>query len=487
MLDYIYHILRSFRKLFSRRTTWIYFCVVILGFIGASNMDGVSSFCCFWHLQTPGYLALLHLFRSSAWNLKDLLNYWENFVLSQNQTIKVNGRAVLIGDHTIVPKDGRRMPGVVTIHQDSETQSKPQYFRGHYWGAISLLVGTLAESFALPLNLRIHQGFAHLRKDGTTDQTPETMITRLVQMAIVFAVNQNIPCILVLDAFFSVASVFNLAASVWSVAIKKPMVSIIVRSKKNYVAYFSVKQPEFRRPGRPLVYGDKVKLYEVFDHLYLFEKATLRVYGKNEQVSFMVSNLLWKTTGTLIRFVFALTSRGPIVLMCSDLEMSPLTAIELYCSRVRIETLFSMLKHLIGAFQYHFWSKRLPLHSRKPKKNQKLKSPTQENLPNVQNCWECYERFVALAAIASGLLQLIALKFPNDVWAQSNLFLRTRSRSIPSEKTVKSVITQMLIKDFLNVAPSPTMQEILVHFLMDQDYVEDSKMSVEKESARIGD
>ena len=124
----------------------------------------------------------------------------------------------------------------------------------------------------------------------------------------------------------------------------------------------------------------------------------------------MALNLLWKPTGGFIRFIFALTSRGPIVLMCSDLQMPPVTAIELYCLRVRVETLFAMLKHLIGAFRYHFWSKGLPRHSRKPKKNQHLKQPTKEDVKQVQSCWEGCERFVMLAAIALCVATTVLVK-----------------------------------------------------------------------------
>jgi len=62
MLTYIYQALQTFRKVFSRHSTWLTFCLVVLGFIGAAQIDGVSSWCRFWHLQTPGYLALLHFF-----------------------------------------------------------------------------------------------------------------------------------------------------------------------------------------------------------------------------------------------------------------------------------------------------------------------------------------------------------------------------------------------------------------------------------------
>jgi len=483
MLDYVYHALQIFRPIFTRRAAWLAFCAIVLGFIGAARIDGVSSFCRFWHLQAPGYLALLHLFRSSAWNLTDMLQCWGAFVLSQHETITVDGRVVLLGDHTMTAKDGRRMPGVVTLYQDSETQSKPQYFRGHCWGAIGLLIGTLDQSFCLPLVVRIHQGFTHLRQEKCSSKHPETLATRLVQMAIDFAIEHNLLSILVLDAFFSVAPVFKLAASIWSIAAKEPMVTILARAKKSYVAYFPAESPQDRGPGRPRKYGEKVKLCKIFDRMHLFEQAPCRVYGKIEPISFLALNLLWKPTGDLIRFVFAVTSRGPIILMCSDLVMNPITAIELYCSRVREETMFAMLKHLIGAFRYHFWSKWMPRHSRKPKKNQQSKQPPHEGVLKVQSCWESYERFVMFAAIALGLLQLIALKFSNSVWARFTSFLRTRSRSIPSEKTVKDVVGQMLLEDFINVAPSGTMQEIRDHFLAVKKPVPESRSPVEEEAA----
>jgi hypothetical protein len=69
MLTYMYHALDSFHSVFSRHRTWLLFVMVVLGFIGAAHIDGVSSFCRLWGIQTPGYVALLHFFRSSAWSL----------------------------------------------------------------------------------------------------------------------------------------------------------------------------------------------------------------------------------------------------------------------------------------------------------------------------------------------------------------------------------------------------------------------------------
>lgn len=81
--------------------------MVTLGFIGSREMQGVTSLCRFRGLGPNGYYMFLHFFRVSSWSLDALIGCWCAFVLSQNQVIYSNGRAVLFGDHTCVAEDGR--------------------------------------------------------------------------------------------------------------------------------------------------------------------------------------------------------------------------------------------------------------------------------------------------------------------------------------------------------------------------------------------
>ena len=260
------------------------------------------------------------------------------------------------------------------------------------------------------------------------------------------------------------ASVFRLANSLWSIEIKRPLLTLIIRAKKNCVAYFEAEKSNVIKPGRPRIYGEKVKLYELFDHAHLFAKTKCAVYGKVEKISFASVDLLWKPTGTLIRFVLAVTSRGPIVLMCNDLQQDPLIALELYCVRVRIETMFDMLKNVMGAFKYRFWTKALPRHSRTPVKNKDLTRPAQKQIRTVKSCLDAYQRFVMTAAISLGLLQMIALKYRCSVWNRLEGFLRTRSREVPSERTVKSVIRHSLLRNLHCFASDGVIQEILKRY-----------------------
>ena len=162
-------------------------------------------------------------------------------------------------------------------------------------------------------------------------------------MALQFAQHQDTPAWLVLDAFFATGPVFTLAVSCWSVALKQPYLHVLTRAKKNYVAYHEPEPLPLQTRGRPRKYGAKVSLSEVFEtHHAQFCTATMQVYDRVETISYLALNLLWKPCHSPLRF--AITSRGPIVLMCSDLSLDPLTALALWCARVRVETMFAMLK-----------------------------------------------------------------------------------------------------------------------------------------------
>jgi len=460
-LLYLYQMLETFRHQFSRRTPWLLFCLIIIGFIVTPHPEGLSSLCPFWLSHDTDYHRLLHFFHSCAWQLEPLIAHWSGLVLNQHLAVEVEGRYILLGDHTAVVKDARRMPGVVTLHQHSETQSKPTYFRGHYWGVLGLLTGSLQEAFCTPLEARLHQGLVHIDPALPSDADRDTQSTRLLHMALAFVKRHGTQAFLVLDAFFASANVFELANSYWAIELKQPCLYIITRAKKNYRAYLIPQAPTSPRAGRPRKYGDKIKLYEVFEtQRAQFIDAVCQVYGHEETVAYLALNLMWKPLKAPLRFIFAITSRGPIVLMSNDLSLQPSVAIALYCARVRVETMLAMLKGLLGTFAYRFWSRYIERQSRKPKKNATLKAPHHDHLEAVQSTWNACEGFVMLGCIALGLLQLIALHYDTHIWLTFTRFLRTRRRALPSERTVKAVLAQELLKDFYRLKPRAMMQEI---------------------------
>jgi hypothetical protein len=129
--------------------------------------------------------------------------------------------------------------------------------------------------------------------------------------------------------------------------------------------------------------------------------------------------------------------------MSSDLHLDPIAALELYCHRVPIETLFNTLKNTFGAFAYHFWSSYLVPASRRPAANPKT-PPLSANPRRTRDTLAAIEKFVNLQLLVLGFLQLLAFRFPNEVRASARCWIRTVSRSIPSEFVTRHALVNIL-------------------------------------------
>lgn len=62
MLSDLSYALRHFKSEFSREKSWLLFCAVILSFLGATEMSGVTSMCRYWVGGEKSYHRLLHFF-----------------------------------------------------------------------------------------------------------------------------------------------------------------------------------------------------------------------------------------------------------------------------------------------------------------------------------------------------------------------------------------------------------------------------------------
>src|SRR5256885_15559861 len=58
--------------------------------------------------------------------------------------LRVNGRPVLVGDGIKVAKAGRKMPGVKKLHQESDSNHKPEYIFGHSCQAVAVLTQAMS-------------------------------------------------------------------------------------------------------------------------------------------------------------------------------------------------------------------------------------------------------------------------------------------------------------------------------------------------------
>ena len=171
MLGELERFLKFMKPAFSRAMTYQWFVMVFIGLLlRGDSLGGVSSIVRALMLDGIYYDHLRRFFYSSAWSVEGMIAVWWKWLVGRI-SFRVNGRMVFVADHTKVPKDGRKMPSVTTLHQDSETAAKPSYFRGHHWGCLSV-VEMLKDKFERKeaieaAHLRGHQRFLEsLQRDA---------------------------------------------------------------------------------------------------------------------------------------------------------------------------------------------------------------------------------------------------------------------------------------------------------------------------------
>jgi hypothetical protein len=141
----------------------------IAGMTVRKDLMGVTSLIRALGLMPVYYDRILDFFHSPALNLDKLTRAWRNLVFKYHPGIlRIEGRPVLVGDGIKVAKAGRKMPAVKKLHQQSESNTKPEYIFGHSCQAVAVLAKALSSVFAVPLTCRIHEGVVFTNRDKRT-------------------------------------------------------------------------------------------------------------------------------------------------------------------------------------------------------------------------------------------------------------------------------------------------------------------------------
>jgi hypothetical protein len=197
----------------------------------------------------------------------------------------VNGRSVLVGDGIKVAKSGRKMPGVKKLHQQSESNTKPEYIFGHSCQAIAVLIQALASVFALPLVCRIHEGVVFSNRDH------RTLLDKMILL--IDSLGLKEPFYFVADAYYATGNIVRGLLAQGN--------HLVTRVKSNSVAFFPATPPPTNRPrpkGRPAKYGKKIKIAALLKENDRFQEAPSPVYGeKGVTLRFRVADLLWRPAG----------------------------------------------------------------------------------------------------------------------------------------------------------------------------------------------
>jgi len=432
-----------------RTRTFLWMLLVLMGLCCRADNAGVTSFVRVLNFRGQAYHRLLHLFHSKALDLDLLTAGWARLCLALFRPFQVGSRLVCLADGIKAPKEGKCMPAVKRLHQQSASNTKPEFIMGHSLQAVSLLVHSPGGHVAaVPLTSRIHEGLVFSNRDA------RSLLDKLVALLLSIARIWDRQVLLVADAYYASAKVI--------VPLLDKQHHLVTRAKTNVVAYRPVPLAASRGRGRPRIYGEKVRLKDLAKDDRAFTCAPSPVYGENDiVVRYRTLDLVWRPVARTVRFVIVHhPSRGTIFLLSTDLSLEPLQILQLYGYRFKIELGFRQAVHVLGAYAYHFWMAGMkPL--RRGSGDQYLHRTSDTYRDAVRRKLRAYHVHVQLGCIAQGLLQHLALNHTAAVWHCFRSWLRTMNPALPpSELIVASALRSAIPTFFTVCALAPDLKKI---------------------------
>jgi hypothetical protein len=332
-------------------------------------------------------------------------------LLAEHLTL-YNGKKVFLIDGIKVAKEGRRMPGVKSLFQQSQNNSKPTYIFGHSCQAMHILASLEGYHLAVPLIMRIHEGLGNRRR---------SLVMRILDFIIALDIRNSY---IVGDAYYWAGNL--------SGALRRRGNHLISRVKSTAVAYTFPSNK--KGVGRPKKYGQKKKLKNFFKGRG-FTSVIVNLYGRNVNIEYKEKILICNNHQCPIKYVFTKYGKNKCIFASTDVELSALEIIELYAHRFKIEFSFKEFVHDFGGFCYRFWSRSV-------EKSRKKKIVKRDSLTE-----HAYQLHLQLAVIAQGMGNILAVKFSKEVWRVHSSWMRTiRPGVIPSA----AVVRMALREDFSN-------------------------------------
>ena len=290
MIVFLDEALMSFRGCFSRNHAFNWFVIAIMGFIVRGDSLGITSFIRELNLDPKFYVTFLHFFRSSAWNLETLTKHWINLVTKSVEIQKVDGMNIRIADGVKQSKEGRKMPGVKKLHQESENSSKPEYIFGHMFGVVGILAGIKSKLFCIALSASVQDGVSKIREFDDPTVLSSSHVVQVIKQAGKIA-TQIGPCLILLDRYFLSIPALKKALEFVDES-GKQLLHIVTKAKRSVVAYSEA--PVYSGRGPHPKKGRSIKIIDLFETKKSnFVAANVFLYGKIQDLRYYSVDLLW--------------------------------------------------------------------------------------------------------------------------------------------------------------------------------------------------
>jgi hypothetical protein len=447
LYERIEQILVALHPAFRREATFEWFVLLFWGVLLTTQPPAVTSYLNAIGLSEAYYHQALHWYHSEAFSVDGLCTSWSKWLGEHASVDRLQGQRLYVGDGIKVGKEGRKMPGVKGLHQESSNVSKPEWIRGHYFSALGLLLRVGQAVFAVPLVFKLHDGIEAVTK-------AEQALTLVDKMAHLCVAYMQPGSYVLLDAYYA------------SVKLLKPLRQkgshLITRVRCSTVAYaaFSPRPGKFR--GRPRQWGSPIRLRDLFAPTQDCFKTQVWLYGQFTTVYYQCFQYVWDRPDAEVLFVLTQLPNGKqLMLLSSDTKLTGAQVIQAYGKRFKIELCFRTLVHLLGGFAYQFWLKLLPDTPQFPS-NLRLVDFTPSEQRHIQQKVEAFERFVNLNAMALGVLQILALECPQAIWQDFPRWFRTHpEHGYPSEQIVRLTLQHQLPKIFATSRPTLLLSKLL--------------------------
>lgn len=420
----IEQILLQLRPVFRREATFEWFVLLFWGVVLSTQPPAVTSYLNALGLGEGYYHQALHWFHSSAFCVDSLCQAWSEWLSEHPFVNRLQGERLYVGDGIKVGKEGRKMPGVKGLHQESSDVSKPEWIRGHYFSALGLLMGQGTALFAVPIIFKLHDGI-----DGAEPVSQElTLVDKMAHLCVRY---MRAGSYALLDAYYASANVLQPLRAHGLHLISRVRISTVAR------APFSPLPGKAGR-GRPRKWGSKIALQDLFAPPEVCSKAVVWLYAQPTTVYYQCFEFFWDSPEVSVLFVLSQLPNGKrMILLSSDVKLTGAQVIESYGKRFKIEVCFRTLVLLLGGFAYQFWLKLLDKTPQFPS-NLRLQNYDPAQQRQIQQKVEAFERFVNLHAIALGVLQILALELPQSIWKHFPRWFRTvPEHGYPSEQIVR--------------------------------------------------